>query len=72
VAAALRPRYLLVGPHRLGPLSPTGGLAAAIRHAGDCELLVVPAQGHASNSGLLARARNWFADRGTLPRTHSG
>lgn len=72
VAAELRPRYVLVGPRRLGPLSPTGGLAAAIREAGDCELLVVPVDGQRSIARLLVRAKRWLTGRGALSSAHSG
>ncbi|MFZ0789043.1 MAG: universal stress protein [Chromatiaceae bacterium] len=72
VAAELRPRYVLVGPRRLGPLSPTAGLAAATRDAGDCELLVVPDDGHRARSRLLVRAKHWLTGRGALTSAHSG
>ena len=72
VAAELQPRYVLVGPRRLGPLSPTGGLAAAIRDAGDCELLVVPVDGRRATSRLLGRAKRWLTGRGALSSAHSG
>lgn len=72
VSAALRPRYVLAGPHRLGPLSPTGGLAAAIRDASDAELLVVPCDGRGALAGMLTRARHWLGDRGAVSHAHWG
>jgi hypothetical protein len=72
IAGALQPRYCLVGPARLGPLSPSAGLAAAIKGRSDCELLAVPAKpGGDEDKGLLPRLRHWLArDLGT-PAGHA-
>jgi hypothetical protein len=64
VATAIQPRYCLLGPARLGPLSPTTGLVAAIGPRGDCEVLRVPTRPGSGGAGMLPRMRDWL---GGLP-----
>jgi hypothetical protein len=61
IAADLQPRYCLVGPSRLGPLSPSAGLAAAIKGRSDCELLRLSGRRGGNHSGLISRVSHWLA-----------
>jgi hypothetical protein len=71
VAGALKPRYCVVGQSRLGPLSPTAGLAAALKTRSDCEVLAVPATGEGVHHGMLARAMHWLEGDLRAPTGHA-
>jgi hypothetical protein len=64
IATAIQPRYCLLGPARLGPMSPSAGLVAAIGPRSDCELLTVPMRQRADDTGIIPRMRHWL---GGLP-----
>jgi nucleotide-binding universal stress UspA family protein len=70
LARALKPRYCVIGQSRLGPLSPTAGLAAALKTRSDCAVLAVPGTGEAVHHGLLTRMRHWVAGDFGAPRGH--
>jgi nucleotide-binding universal stress UspA family protein len=56
----LQPRYCLLGPARLGPLSPSAGLAAAIGGRSDCELMALKALHATEGGGLGHWMRHWL------------
>lgn len=64
IASAIQPRYCLLGSARLGPLSPSAGLVAALGTRSDCELLTVPMRHRADDAGIIPRMRHWL---GGLP-----
>ena len=55
--AARHPRYALIGSTRWGLLSPTAGLADALKVRNAGPLLVVPGIDGAAPQGLMARVR---------------
>ena len=71
VAGALKPRYCVVGQARLGLLSVTAGLAAALQTRSDCEVLAVPATGEGVHHGMLARAMHWLEGDLRAPTGHA-
>jgi nucleotide-binding universal stress UspA family protein len=71
LAAALKPRYCVVGQARLGPLSVTAGLATALKTRSDCEVLAVPGTGEGVHHGLLARAMHWLEGDLRAPTGHA-
>ena len=71
LVAEVQPRYLLIGPRRLGPLSPSAGFASAISPHSACEILVVPAGARPRRRELLSRIRHWFAGGEAIPRAHA-
>lgn len=52
LVAELQPRYCLMGPARLGPLSPSAGLAAAIGGRSRCELMTIQVKPGGEGAGL--------------------
>jgi hypothetical protein len=62
----LQPRYCLLGPARLGPLSPSAGLAAAIGGRSHCALLSATTRAGADGDGLLRRVQRWLPERRTM------
>ncbi len=71
LAGALKPRYCVVGQTRLGPLSSTAGLSAALKARANCEVLVVPGAGERTRGGLLARVRHWLGRDWGVPTGHT-
>ncbi len=71
LVAALQPRYCLVGPAHLGPLSPSAGLAAAIAGRSDCELLTAGSRGAGEGLRPLARVRHWLGRDLGAPAGHA-
>lgn len=66
LAGVLKPRYCVVGQPRLGILSPTAGLAAALAGRSDCDLVAVPGAGGHKLDGMIARVGHWLGgDLGT-------
>lgn len=58
VAGALQPKYCLVGPARLGPFSPSAGLASALKERSDCEVLRVASKRRRDEEGIGAWVRH--------------
>lgn len=65
LVVALQPRYCLMGPARLGPLSPSAGLAAAIGGRSDCELMSAATRASTAVHGLRRRLHRWLPERRT-------
>jgi nucleotide-binding universal stress UspA family protein len=70
LAGALKPRYCVVGQSRFGLLSPTAGLAAALKTRSDCEVLAVPGTGEGVHHGMLARVMHRLAGDFGAPTGH--
>jgi hypothetical protein len=71
LAGALKPRYCVVGQSRFGLLSPTAGLAAALKTRSDCEVLAVPGTEEGVHHGMLARVMHRLAGDFGAPTGHA-
>jgi hypothetical protein len=60
LAVARHSRYVLIGSARWGLLSPTAGLADALKIRNAGQLLVVPGTDEAAPQGLMSRVRRWL------------
>jgi hypothetical protein len=67
IAAARHPRYVLIGSPRWGALSPTAGLALALKERNGGQLLVVPGTHKVLPRGLMAGVRNWLGRGQAVP-----
>jgi K+-sensing histidine kinase KdpD len=67
LAAALHPRYLVVGQSRWGLLSPTQALTKAVAAQPGCELVIVPSTAEGSGRRLMGRVRDWVAGEPAAP-----
>ena len=70
LAGALQPRYCVIGQSRFGPLSPTAGLATALKTRSNCEVLAVPGTGEGVHHGMLARVMHRLAGDLGAPTGH--
>ncbi|MGE5153031.1 MAG: universal stress protein [Bdellovibrio bacteriovorus] len=67
----LQPRYCLMGPARLGPLSPSAGLAAAIGGRSRCELMTIQAKPGGEGVGLGRWLRQWITGHAGVTGRHA-
>lgn len=72
IATELRPRYCLIAPARLGPLSPSAGLAAVIEGLSGCTLLRISGGEGDTGGGLPHRVRHWLAGVLQTPGLQAG
>jgi len=71
LAGSLKPRYCVVSQSRFGLLSPTAGLAAALKTGSDGEVLAVPAAEQGVRHGMLARVMHRLAGNLGAPTGHT-
>jgi hypothetical protein len=71
LVVGLQPRYCLLGPARLRPLSPSAGLAAAIGGRSDCELMRIHDQLGGEGSGFGHWMRQWITGDARVTGRHA-